>query len=273
MNNEIERNTADIQGEIKSLSQKQAFSQVWEERHALEELLQQHPMKIMVAGNIGFGKTTVTSIIGTFGKIKEINEPVDNPVLQLYYNDMKAYSERLQLDLINVRLTDVVFHCLQNPSRSLAFDRTHYEDTYIFCEVLRKADLMTSDERNFCHWYFDMKLNQLEQRYGMRLIPDLIIFLKGDIETGWKRTVGRERKMEVREDAGKGVGLSKEFYQALHDEYEIFHHRLLEGELYKGPLLTLSQDTVEVADATNSKGQLYVVKSVKEAIKVVYGKA
>ncbi|MBI4980840.1 deoxynucleoside kinase [Candidatus Woesearchaeota archaeon] len=258
-----------VQQEICSISSEEALRQVWNEKEELEELLRKHRPTLMVGGNIGFGKTTVASIIGTYGKIKEIREPVEtNPLLDLYYSNMWEYNERMQLDAMNTRLYDIILTQQKYPNQPLIFDRTHYEDLYIFCETLTAAGIMKESQKKFCDWYFKMKLNQLECRHKVRLAPDMIIFLQGDIETGWKRIHSRDRPMEVRKDAGKGVGLTPEFYASLHSQYETFPKRV--REIYKGHILTLPQDTVEVADATNSKGQLYVVKSVKEALKVVY---
>jgi deoxyadenosine/deoxycytidine kinase len=258
-----------VQQEISNISSEEALGRVWSEKKELEELLRKHKPILMASGNIGFGKTTVASIIGTYGKIEEIREPVeDNPVLRLYYSNMKKYCERLQIDVINTRLHDIVLAKQNYPRQALIFDRTPYEDTYIFCETLTASGIMKESQKKFCDWYFKMKVNQLELRHKLSLAPDMIILLQGNIGTGWKRVHSRDRPMEVREDAGKGVGLTLEFYTSLHNQYETFSKRV--REIYKGHILTLPQDTVEVADATNSKGQLYVVKSVKEALKAVY---
>ncbi len=258
-----------VQQEIGNISPEEALGKVWAEKEELEELLEKHKPILMVGGNIGFGKTTVAGIIGTYGKIKEIREPVEtNPLLPLYYSNMREYCERLQLDVINTRLHDIILAKQNHPNQALIFDRTPYEDTYIFCETLTVAGIMNKGQKKFCDWYFQMKLNQLGGRHKVCLAPDIIIFLQGDKETGWKRVHSRDRSMEIREDAGKGVGLTLEFYSSLHSQYETFPKRI--REIYKGHILTLPQDIVEVADATNSKGQLYVVKSVKEAVKVVY---
>lgn len=259
-----------VQQEISRISPEEALRKVWAEKEELEELLDKHKPVMMVGGNIGFGKTTVAGIIGTYGKIKEIREPVEtNLLLSLYYSNMMEYGERLQLDVINTRLHDIIFAKQNHPNQALIFDRTPYEDTYIFCETLTAAGIMSESQKKFCDWYFQMKIGQLEGRHKASLAPDIIIFLQGDIETGWKRVHSRDRSMEIREDAGKGVGLSREFYANLHNQYETFPQRV--REIYKGHILTLPQDIVEVADATNSKGQLYVVKSVKEALKAIYG--
>ena len=258
-----------VQQEICSISPEEALGKVWAEKEELEELLEKHKPVLMVGGNIGFGKTTVASIIGTFGKIKEIREPVEtNPLLDLYYSNMMEYCERLQIDVINTRLHDIILAKQNHPNQALIFDRTPYEDTYIFCEALTAGGIMKENQKKFCDWYFKIKITQLERRHEVSLTPNMIILLQGNIDTGWKRVHSRDRPMEVREDAGKGVGLTSEFYASLHTQYETFPKRV--REIYKGHILTLPQDIVEVADATNSKGQLYVVKSVKEALKAVY---
>ena len=266
MNTKIEQIVTAIQQEIAQMPQREALKQVWEERKELEALLHNKDnLLLMIAGNIGLGKTTAGSIIGTFGKIPEINEPLDNPLLKLYYENMGRYAEPLQIDLINWRLWQLVLH-LKERKTSLVSDRTHYEDPYVFCEALCKTGLMSEDSRDFCQRYFQMKKDRLERDYTVSLTPDLVIFLSADIETGWNRCQNRGREMEIRDDATLGVGLPREFYQALHQEYDIFKEKM--PQLYPGPTLFLPQDKVEVVDATNTKGQLYVVRSVKEALKI-----
>lgn len=268
VNNLINKKVSEILVEITPLTLEEAMARVWNERTELEQLLEERerPFTFAAAGNIGFGKTTVMEVVGLYGKTKGVKEPLDNPLLRLYYSNMGLYSERLNLDLINVRLNDCVLNRIKFPKESLFFDRSHYEDPDAFCEVLCRLGLMKTEEKEFCQYYWQMKKDQLESRYGISLTPDLIVFLKGDLEIGWKRVQGRNRAIEVREDAKKGVGLTKEFYQALHEEYEHFYDRLIQH--YPGPVLILPQDSVDVADATSIKGHLYVVKSVKEALKI-----
>jgi deoxyadenosine/deoxycytidine kinase len=270
VNSTIAERVQEIEGEIKQIDQRDALSLIWDESDKLQEALKVRNPLITLSANISLGKSTAAKCIALYGRIKALLEPVEeNPLLQLYYQNMEMYSERLQLDVINDRLFSQVVYLEQFPNQALVTDRSIYEDTLIFCQALTKSGLMKPEENEFCQDYFFMKKKQLEARYNIDLTPNLMIILEGRADTGWERAVGRKRQMEMREDSGKGVGLSREFYDALHQEYQEFPQRLKKH--YNRALLVLPQDEVEVADASNAKGLLYVVRSVKEAIRISNG--
>ncbi len=268
INERLAERVRQVEEEILGLDQREALNRIWDESAELENLLARHHHFIAAAGNIGLGKTTAVRVLSTYGRARRIEEPVEeNFLLKTYYGDMKKYSFPLQIQLINERLYTLLFSRQKYPQEALVSDRSIYEDTEIFCEAFVRTGLMEPEIRDFLKTYLQQRTREVEARYEVKLVPDLIFFLKGDIETGWRRILGRNRGMELREDAKIGVGLPREFYETLHGEYERFAERL--QPYYPGPLLILPQDKVGVADASNSKGQLYVVKSVKEALKMV----
>ena len=274
INDQIKQRTKEIEEEISQMSQTQAMTGVFKEGKELTQLLDENQTIIHLGANIGLGKTSTTDLIGIYSTTKVIHEDTKNELLKWYYGSMKKYAERLQIDLISTRPQQMVSKMRGYPNQSLIFDRTTYEDL-IFSKVLKSEGHMSEDSLKFCQDYFLMKKEQIERieksTLGDKgLDPDLIIILKSSEEKGWERVQERERKIEVREDAGKGVGLPREFYHALHQQYENFENFL--KDYYSGPILTLGQDSLEVGDSSNSKGQLYTVKAVKEALKIIYHK-
>lgn len=272
INERIKERTREIEEEVTQMDRTKAMTTVWEESRELVDLLESRPFSLQIAANIGLGKTTTTNIIGTFGGIKKVFEDVENRLLQQYYDDMLRYAERLQIDLINHRLYHILLNEIKNPGKSVIFDRTPYEDPLIFSKVLMESGAMSEESYQFCQDYFLMKKQQIETGFrevlGKKgLNPDLVILLTSSEERGWERVLSRKRDMEVREDAGKGVGLTPEFYHLLHTHYGNFDQELT--KLYQGPVLRLGQDSLEVGDSSNSKGQLYTVKSVKEALRII----
>lgn len=272
----INEKTQEIQQEILTMTQKAALRKIWDESEELETLLRKikvvnKPLLLMAAGNIGFGKTTITRVTGKYGKIKTIHEnPEKNFVLPWYYGDMAQYAERLQIHLINERLYKLAHVMSLHPEEALFSDRSIYEDTGIFCPVLCKGGLLSVEGNEFCNKYFTKKKEELETEFGHSFTPHLIVLVQGDAETGFKRVQERSREMEVRDNTGKGVGISREFYDGLNNIYEQFPEKLLSQFGYTGPILILSQNILEVVDATNSKGQLYIVKSIKETLKLAF---
>ncbi|MBT6774732.1 deoxynucleoside kinase [Candidatus Woesearchaeota archaeon] len=274
INKLIKERTREVEKEISQMDQTQAMTSVFkEDSKILVEILKENPTVIQVAGNIGLGKTTNARIIGTFGKIEEVLEDDKNPLLEWYYEDMSGYGEILQVDLIYQRFSQMILNKQQYPNQSLIFDRTPYEDPLIFSKALMELDLMTKKSYNFCKDYFNMRKERLETIHrkilgSKGLDPDLIILLNSSEEKGWEQVLKRGRAIENLEDAEKGVGLTPEFYHALHCEYENFAETL--KEYYTGPIVPLAQDSIEVSDLSNTKGMLCAVRSVKEALKIIY---
>lgn len=255
---------------IKPMDEKDALKQIWDEAEYLEMLLQKHNPVIMIAGNIGLGKTTTARIISTFGKTMIDRENADKELLKLYYDNMEVYAERLQIDLIAQRLNHIAINGLLYPDRPIVYDRTPYEDPLIFAKALASYDQMSQEALEFCYDYFLIKQRELKQAFPtVKFKPDLIILLNSGIQNGWKRVNIRKRAMELKDDTRKGHGLTFEFYNLLHGYYEVFAKEIEDRGWYRGPILTLKEDEFEVSDVTNTKGQLYVIKSVKEALRIL----
>jgi len=86
---------------------------------------------IAVAGNIGSGKTTLTTKLAKHFKWEPHFEDVDhNPYLVDFYEDMHRWSFNLQVYFLNNRLRQHLE--IRNGKKSVIQDRTIYEDAYIF---------------------------------------------------------------------------------------------------------------------------------------------
>jgi deoxyadenosine/deoxycytidine kinase len=264
----------ELSEELKSVSDEDALQRVLVESKRLRALIAgfDEPLLIQVAGNIGFGKTTVAEIISNQTGMGLVLEDENDFFLKRYYDDMQLYSERLQLHLLSKRFHELVIK--QSTSRSsLVCDRSPYEDPLVFARVLHETDQMTKDALENVFWYFEHLLPQLKNSYAdAKLTPDILIHVYGDRETGWQRVQQRNRSMEMRPDAGKGKGLSPEFYAALQDRYaNHFIRELRERHWYEGPVLPLNQSQVDVSDAKKAKGWLYIVSSLRTSLEIMNG--
>lgn len=66
-------------------------------------------MHIAIAGNIGAGKTTLTSLLSKHYNWEAHYEDADeNPYLNDFYNDMQRWSFNLQVYFLNNRFNQVV---------------------------------------------------------------------------------------------------------------------------------------------------------------------
>src|SRR5664279_5583198 len=90
---------------------------------------------IVVAGNIGAGKTSLTERIGArMGWLTSYESVSDNPYLPDFYADMKTWSFHLQVYFLGHRADQYLQ--IANAPRSAILDRSIYEDAYIFARAL-----------------------------------------------------------------------------------------------------------------------------------------
>lgn len=149
---------------------------------------------IIVSGNIGSGKSSLTKILSEQLGWKAFYEVVeDNPYLEDFYNDMKKWSFHLQIFFLSKR-----FQHHQNIVRdpcSVVQDRSIYEDVDIFARNLYEQGLMSP--RDYCNYreLFTIMVDFLSP-------PDLIIYLQASIDTLRRRISLRGRDYEKNISSG-----------------------------------------------------------------------
>jgi deoxyadenosine/deoxycytidine kinase len=144
---------------------------------------------ILVAGNIGAGKTSLTERIGArIGWAMGYESVSDNPYLADFYADMKQWSFHLQVYFLGHRARQYLD--LANDPRSAISDRSIYEDAYIFARALHHLGNMT--ERDYLSYrrLFDLVVNGLPS-------PNLLIYLKAPVPVLMERIQRRARGMET----------------------------------------------------------------------------
>jgi hypothetical protein len=98
---------------------------------------------ILVAGNIGSGKTSLTERIGErLGWRTAYESVTDNPYLADFYGDMKQWSFHLQVFFLGHRGEQHLE--MFNDSRSAIIDRSIYEDAFIFVRALHSMGISPS---------------------------------------------------------------------------------------------------------------------------------
>ena len=102
-------------------------------------------MHIAVAGNIGSGKTTLTTLLSRHFKWEPHYESVDdNPYLASFYEDMRRWSFNLQVYFLNSRFRQIVK--IRESGKNVIQDRTIYEDAFIFAPKLIRLFIIEIDE-------------------------------------------------------------------------------------------------------------------------------
>ena len=90
-------------------------------------------MHIAIAGNIGSGKTTLTTMLARRYGWKPRFESVDyNPYLEDYYKDIKRWSFPMEVFFLKERFKDLLE--IRQSKESVVQDRSIYEGVYVFTE-------------------------------------------------------------------------------------------------------------------------------------------
>jgi len=143
---------------------------------------------IAIAGNIGAGKTELTTFLCRKYGLKPFFEPYDtNPYLENFYKDMKTWAFRSQVFFLTHKFR--LHRELERESGTVLQDRTIYEDAEIFCKNLRRQRHI--DQRDFTtYWELYSTIVKVLQP------PDLMIYLRCPVRTVRQRIALRGREME-----------------------------------------------------------------------------
>ena len=159
---------------------------------------------ILVAGNIGSGKTSLTERIGMRLGWKTAYESVsDNPYLPDFYADMRAWSFHLQVYFLGHRAQQHLD--MWSDPASAIIDRSIYEDAAIFARALHH--LGNINERDYLTYrkVFDLVTRTLPS-------PSLLILLKAPVKVLVERIRQRGREIESQ--------ISADYLQLLESFYD-----------------------------------------------------
>ncbi len=159
---------------------------------------------IAIAGNIGAGKTTLTTALSKHYNWDAHYESTDNnPYLSDFYNNMQRWSFNLQVYFLHNRYQQVLK--IISGDKTVIQDRTIYEDAYIFAPNLHDMGLMSG--RDFQNYFelFKTMSSQIKP-------PDLLIYLKASIPSLVNHIQQRGREYEG--------SISLDYLKRLNERYE-----------------------------------------------------
>ena len=172
-------------------------------------------MHIAVAGNIGAGKTTLTKLLAKHYKWEaQLEDVVDNPYLDDFYNQMERWSFNLQVYFLNSRFRQV--ELIRKSGKDIIQDRTIYEDAHIFAPNLHAMGLMTNRDFENYRSLFDLMESFVEA-------PDLLIYLRSTIPNLVDQIHKRGRDYEN--------SISIDYLSRLNERYEAWIHGYTKGKL------------------------------------------
>lgn len=192
-------------------------------------------MHVAIAGNIGAGKTTLTKLLAKHYKWEaHLEDVVDNPYLDDFYNQMERWSFNLQVYFLNSRFRQVLQ--IRQSGKSVVQDRTIYEDAHIFAPNLHAMGLMTN--RDFENY---SSLFQLMESLVQG--PDILIYLRSTIPNLVKQIHKRGRDYEN--------SISIDYLSRLNERYEAWIHGY-----DKGKLLIINVDDVDFVENPEDLGNV-----------------
>ena len=143
---------------------------------------------VLVAGNIGSGKSTLTGKIGEKLGWKTAYESVnENPYLSDFYADMKKWSFHLQVFFLGHRAHQYLDMC--NEDSSVIVDRSIYEDAFIFARALNHLGNLTDLDYQSYLAVYNLLVNSLPS-------PALLIYLVAPVPVLMERIHNRARNIE-----------------------------------------------------------------------------
>jgi len=144
---------------------------------------------LVIAGNIGAGKSTLVRLLSERLGFRPYYEPVaENPYLADFYEDMPAWAFHSQLFFLSYRLRS--HRALMDDPHSVVQDRSLYEDAEVFARNLYEQGRMSErDWQTYEGLYKTMA--------GLLPAPDLVIYIRASVDTLKSRIAMRGRGFEA----------------------------------------------------------------------------
>lgn len=156
-------------------------------------------MHIVVAGNIGSGKTTLTGMLAQqYGWVPQYESVTDNPYLADYYTDIARWSFPMEVYFLKERFRDML--SIEQAGSTVIQDRSIFEGVHIFA-ANNHAQGNLSD-RDF-QTYLELFQLMIELTHK----PDLMIYLRASIPhlvSNIQRR-GRDYEQSIQIDYLKGL--------------------------------------------------------------------
>lgn len=180
-------------------------------------------MHIGIAGNIGSGKTTLTTLLARhYGWTPKFESVTYNPYLADYYADIKRWSFALEMYFLQQRLHDVLE--ISKSKDVIIQDRTLMEGVNIFVANNYAQGNLTERDYNTYMDTYNVMMEVVKE-------PDLMIYLRSSIEHLVYQIQKRGRDYEQ--------SISIEYLSGLNERYE----KWIAG--YKGKLIIVDADNLD----------------------------
>lgn len=193
---------------------------------------------IAIAGNMGVGKSTLTSLLAERLGARAFYETVeDHPYLERFYQDMHRWGFQSQFFFLSQAFSQ---HCEILRSTTVCVqDRTIYEHFEIFATNLHRQGLLDDDDFAVLRSHYDSLVEVVPG-------PDLMIYLRASVPTLRARIASRDRSCEQT--------VSVDYLAALDKHYESWMSRYDVSDV-----LVIDTDDFDIGDAEQREMLLSIV--------------
>lgn len=180
-------------------------------------------MHIVVAGNIGSGKTTLTTMLAKHYGWTPRFENINTTYLDDYYKDIQRWSFPMEIFFLKERFRDVLE--IAKTDKVILQDRSIFEGVYIFAATNKAMGNMSDRD-------FETYMNLFHLMEDLTKTPDLMIYLRSSIQHLIEHIQKRGRDYEQT--------IQLDYLQALNERYEDFiYHK------YKGKVMVIEADNLD----------------------------
>ena len=181
-------------------------------------------MHIAIAGNIGSGKTTLTTMLARhYGWEPRFEAVVENPYLEDYYKDIARWSFALEVFFLKERFKDLL--AIQQSDKTIIQDRSIFEGVYVF--TANKYSMGNLSDRDY-----ETYMELFDQMVEIVKYPDLMIYLRAPVSHLVRNIQKRGRDYEQT--------MPIEYLSNLNERYDDFIFNR-----YKGRLLVIDVDNMD----------------------------
>ena len=181
-------------------------------------------MYIVIAGNIGSGKTTLTHmLVKHYGWTPRLESVQANPYLDDYYKDMKRWSLNLETFFLKERFRDLLE--IEKSRETIIQDRSIFEGVFIF--TANNHDMGNMSDRDF-----DTYMGLFRSMMLVLRKPDLMVYLKASVPHLVENIHRRGRDYEQ--------NMQLDYLRNLNQRYDDF----IQNQ-YDGKTLTIEVDDID----------------------------
>ena len=182
------------------------------------------PKHIVIAGNIGSGKSTLTEMLARhYGWEARYEAVVGNPYLEDYYRDLHRWSFNLEVFFLKERFRDLID--IAKADHTIVQDRSIFEGVYVF--MANNKAMGNLSDRDYATF-----MELFEQMMTVVRVPDLMIYLRASVAhlVGNIQKRGREYEQLM----------NLEYLENLNRRYDDFIQNK-----YPGRVITIDKDNLD----------------------------